>query len=223
LENDRLTKELNSKKNLEYEIEKLRKELIYERSEKERLKMEKEVQEKLTRKLNEKISGFKLKLKDKGSDKDDFPGSEKSADYYRDLSNKRLKESMQLAEQLICLRTDLERKSVELLKFQKQNSSYYSEPMIGFDKTPVNDLGNGLKKSSVSTINYNKVQELPPEPQTHRPKPYPLMNEMKSAGPLTPKTSKRSTSAYTSRPNSSRTHKLQGPNVPYQTCYHPHK
>ena len=63
-ENDKMSRELaernNNKVENEYKktIEDLRKELTRERNEKDRLRMEKEVQEKLTKKLNDKISVF---------------------------------------------------------------------------------------------------------------------------------------------------------------------
>ena len=221
-ENERLNNEIIEKKELEEEIERLKKELANEKADKERIRMEKEVQERLTRKLNEKISSFKIHLKDKEHERDDFLGSDKSVEYYKDLSNKRLKESMQLAEQLICIRSDLEKKSVQLMKYQlKPNASYYSEPNTGLiDKTPKSEIYFGTRQGSSSAIACHPEQ--PPEPHSQKPKPYPLFtNDKKESS--TPTTVKRKGSGYISGQNSSHAQKLQPPNIPYQTLYHPHK
>ena len=151
--------------------------------------------------------------------KDDSLVGGKTAEFYKELSERCIGDSTQLAEQMICLRSDLEKKSVELLKCQRQNSSYYSET----DRTPSNEL---KKKASMTVANSNI--EPPPEPQTHRPTPYPLLNK-KVASPSTPEAARRGIGGKSnnrqssSRPSSTRGSKLQPPNVPYSTSYHPHK
>lgn len=163
-----------------------------------------------------------MRLKDRGSEKEETELQEKSVEYYKDLSDKRLKESLQLAEQLICLRSDLEKKSMELMKNQKQNSSYYSEPMVGVEKTPKHET---IKK--VATSANLRSKEQPPEPQTYRPTPYPLLDK-KNTSPSTPVVERRKLEKFNSRPGSGRPNslkgsKLQPPNVPYSTAYHPFK
>ncbi len=163
-----------------------------------------------------------MKIKGKeGEEREEGAGTGREVAYYKEISSRRLKESSQLAEQLICLRSDLEKKSVELLKCQKQNSSYYSEPVGPPDKTPHND-DTALSSRQAHQSHHS---ELPPEPQTHRPTPYPLL-ERKSASPTTPEYGGRRDKGgrtASGRPASVHGPKLQPPNVPYSLEYHPHK
>jgi len=63
-------------------------------------------------------------------------------DYYKKMSERQLKESSHLAEQLICLRSDMEKQSLEIIKQHRQNSSATSSyctdilALWGEDRTP---------------------------------------------------------------------------------------
>jgi len=65
-----------------------------------------------------------------------------TTDYYKRMSEKHLKESSRLAEQLICLRSDLEKQNVEIIRQHRQNSSSASScctdilALWGDEKTP---------------------------------------------------------------------------------------
>ncbi len=65
-----------------------------------------------------------------------------ATEYYKKMSEKHLKESSRLAEQLICLRSDLEKQNVEIIRQHRQNSSSTSScctdilALWGEERTP---------------------------------------------------------------------------------------
>ena len=80
-------------------------------------------------------------------DNDDAPltattAGTSSTEYYKKMSERQLKESSKLAEQLICLRSDMEKQHVEIIRHRRQNSSSssscYTEilGLLGEEKTP---------------------------------------------------------------------------------------
>lgn len=120
--------------------------------------------------------------------------------YYKELSAKRLQESTHLAEQLICLRSDLDKKSFELIKIQK----------------PYNTGAENPEDSTMKEISIGN--EKPPEPLTHRPLPYPLNDKIQSH-----KENIRKTNLHCCKSTSAANIKMQAPNIPYTSAYHPHK
>ena len=85
-------------------------------------------------------------LREKESNKHSKNGHGKN--YYKKMSERQLKESSHLAEQLICLRSDMEKQNLEMIKQHRQNSSSTSScctdilGLWGEDRTPREILKN---------------------------------------------------------------------------------
>lgn len=133
-ENAKLQKEVCQIAPLKKELQETKAALKIQQNEHSRLTSELHLQEKIIKRLNQKLQQHKHNRP--SHPKEDFVSPEpqiskrkrnKSCNFYKQLSERSLKESSFLAEQLICLRSDLEKQNIELLKYQKGvNSSHNS-------------------------------------------------------------------------------------------------
>ncbi len=168
-------------------LQSLQNELAETRKERDMLVAERRVQDGVIRKLSFQLRHSCDPESSTRLEKD------KSLDYYKQLSTRHLTESSDLAEQLICLRTDMERQNQELLRCKKGGTSYMTET-----------------SAQLLTLTQD---EMPPQPETEEPRPILLA----SASPFRETGWRKDETA-----RSAASFKLDPPRLPYNFVYRPH-
>ena len=143
---EKLTEENST---LQNDKEMLEKQFSAKCQEKEVLDNEKSISNKLVQQLNEKIKKLKseistAKIEQKNKDSScTEEATDRQTQFFKKMSEKNLEQCGTLAEQVICLRNDLDRSNLDILKIQKQRSSsvtsfYNGSPAFALRKSESN-------------------------------------------------------------------------------------